>query len=130
MEVTETQIMIDPEASIKMLYELKTLGITLAIDDFGTGHSSLSYLKRLPVDKIKIDQSFVRGVPHEHDDVQLTKTIISMALNLNFFLIAEGVETQEQADFLIENGCFEAQGYLYYRPISAEELESRLVKNS
>lgn len=127
-EVTETQIMIDPEGSIRMLNELKQLGITLAIDDFGTGQSSLSYLKRLPVDKIKIDQSFIRGIPHEHGDIQLTKTIIAMALNLNFELIAEGVETPEQAQFLIDNGCYEAQGYLYYRPISAEELEVKLVK--
>lgn len=127
-EITETQIMADPEESIRMMKQLKTLGITLAIDDFGTGQSSLSYLKRLPVDKIKIDQSFIRGIPHDQNDVQLTKTIISMAQNLNFALIAEGVETSEQASFLLENGCYEAQGYLYHRPISAAELEAKLVK--
>jgi diguanylate cyclase (GGDEF)-like protein len=127
-EVTETQIMKDPEESIRMLLELKKLGLTLAIDDFGTGHSSLSYLKRLPIDKIKIDQSFVQGLPDDHYDIQLTNTIISMALNLNFSLIAEGVETAEQADFLLRNGCYEAQGYLYYRPMGWEDLEKKLVK--
>lgn len=129
-EITETQIMKNPEESIAMLHELKKLGLTLAIDDFGTGHSSLSYLKRLPVDKLKIDQSFVRGLPDNHDDAQLTQAIISMALSLNLELIAEGVETQEQADYLVKHGCNEAQGYLYYRPTNAKEIESRLVMES
>ncbi len=128
LEMTETQIMQNPEEAIATLHELKKLGITLAIDDFGTGHSSLSYLKRLPVDKLKIDQSFVRGLPDDHDDAQLTRTIIAMALNLNKELIAEGVETQEQARFLVEHGCNEAQGYLYFRPIEGTELEMKLEK--
>ena len=127
-EITETQIMQNPEEAIATLHEFKKLGITLAIDDFGTGHSSLSYLKRLPVDKLKIDQSFVQGLPEDHDDAQLTRTIIAMALNLNKDLIAEGVETQEQARFLVEHGCNEAQGYLYHRPVDATEMEAKLTK--
>ncbi|MGD9971146.1 MAG: EAL domain-containing protein [Sulfuricurvum sp.] len=125
-EITETQIMKNPEESINKLLQLKTLGISLAIDDFGTGHSSLAYLKRLPVDKLKIDKSFVQGVTEDNDDMQLTRTIIAMALNLNLELIAEGVETVEQSQFLISHGCFEAQGYYYYRPLSTVELESKL----
>lgn len=123
-EITETQIMRNPEEAIAMLHHFKTLGITLAIDDFGTGHSSLSYLKRLPIDKIKIDQSFIRGLPNDHDDIQLSRTIIAMAQNLNLDLIAEGVENVEQAQFLTEHGCYEAQGYLYFRPVSAAEIET------
>lgn len=129
-EITETQIMKNPEEAITKLLQLKALGISIAIDDFGTGHSSLSYLKRLPLDKLKIDQSFIQGVPDDHDDKQLTRTIIAMATNLNLELIAEGVETLEQARYLVEHGCNEAQGYLYYRPMHAEALEEALKNKS
>lgn len=126
LEVTETQAMKDPEKTIEILENLKGLGIGIAVDDFGTGQSSLSYLKRLPVDKIKIDQSFVSDIPHDKDDLVLTRTIIAMANNLNLGVIAEGVETQEQADFLLKHKCFEAQGFLYYRPMPANEIEKVL----
>ena len=125
-EVTETQIMKNPEQAIVMLKELKELGVGLAIDDFGTGHSSLSYLKRLPIDKIKIDQSFIRDIPEDSDDMELTHAIISMSRSLKRKVIAEGVETIEQAKFLKEHDCFEAQGYLYYKPQDAPSITAIL----
>ena len=125
-EVTESQIMKNPDKSIKKLNELNQLGIKLSIDDFGTGHSSLSYLKKLPIDKLKIDQSFIRDIPHDIDDVEITKTIIAMAKNLKLRVIAEGVETQEQIDFLLENDCNEIQGYFFHKPSPASEVQLRL----
>lgn len=124
-EVTETQVMRHPEHAIVALNHLKSLGVGIAIDDFGTGHSSLSYLKRLPVDKLKIDQSFVRDIPQDKDDVELVKAIIHIAQILHINVLAEGVETLEQSNQLIENGCVEAQGYLYSKPISAQQLAER-----
>ena len=128
LEITETQIMKNPEKSIIKLQELKDIGIRLAIDDFGTGHSSLSYLKKLPIDKLKIDQSFTRDVLVDEDDAELTKAIISIAKNLKLELIAEGVETEEQAMFLLQNRCDEAQGYLYFRPADAKSI-SKILSN-
>jgi len=125
-EITETQIMKDPDQTIATLHELKAMGISLSVDDFGTGQSSLAYLKRLPVDKIKIDQSFVRDIPDDADDVALTRTIIAMAQHLNLDLIAEGVETQVQSEFLLEFGCLEAQGYRYYRPMPGREVVTHI----
>lgn len=125
-EVTETQIMKNPDKSIKKLNELNELGIKLSIDDFGTGHSSLSYLKKLPINKLKIDQSFIRDIPDDLDDVEITKTIISMAKNLKLHVIAEGVETSQQRDFLLENDCNEIQGYFYHKPSPAVEIEKSL----
>ncbi len=126
LEITETQVMKNPEYTITMLHQLKALKIALAIDDFGTGQSSLAYLKRLPLDRIKIDQSFVRDIPDDHDDVVLTRTIIAMARSLDLKLIAEGVETTAQSEFLIGHHCYEAQGYLYYRPMPASAVEKVL----
>ena len=125
-EITESKIMKNPEKSIKKLNELNRLGIKLSIDDFGTGYSSLSYLKKLPIDKLKIDQSFIRDIPDDPEDVEITKTIISMAKNLNLSVIAEGVENTLQRDFLLENGCSEIQGYLYHKPSPASEIEKIL----
>ncbi|MFT7859983.1 MAG: EAL domain-containing protein [Sulfurimonas sp.] len=125
-EVTETQVMRNPEQAIIMLQQLKDIGIKLAIDDFGTGHSSLAYIKKLPIDKLKIDQSFVADALVDKDDKELTKEIISIAKNLNLEVIAEGVETQEQAEFLSASGCNEAQGYLYYKPLDAATITKRL----
>ncbi len=127
LEITETQIMKNPEESIIKLQELQDIGIRLAIDDFGTGHSSLSYIKKLPIDKLKIDQSFTKGVLVGKDDAELTKAIISIAKNLNLEIIAEGVETEEQAAFLLQNGCDEAQGYLYFRPKDAKSISKILA---
>jgi len=126
LEVTEGQVMDNPELSIQKLYELSGMGIEIAIDDFGTGYSSLSYLKKLPLDKLKIDQSFVRDIPKDEDDVAITKAIIALGKSLNFKLIAEGVETQAQKDFMIENGCQYMQGYLFSKPLPAEEITKLL----
>ena len=100
----------------------------LAIDDFGTGYSSLSYLKRFPVDYVKIDQSFIRGLGEGSEDAAITRAIIAMAHSLELKVVAEGVENQEQLDFLKAQGCDEVQGYLISRPVAAQEL-MRLLRN-
>lgn len=122
LEVTETQVMRNPEHAIEVLNKLKSFGIKLAVDDFGTGHSSLSYLKRLPIDKIKIDQSFVFDVPNDKEDMELVAAIIAISKSLDLSIIAEGVETSEQSRFLQQKGCFEAQGYFYYKPMEASKV--------
>jgi len=127
LEVTESQIMKNPQEAIKMLQQLNSIGIRLAIDDFGTGYSSLASLKQLPIDKLKIDQSFVRDLPNDLDDAEICRTIISMAKGLNMKIIAEGVETLAQSDFLLSHGCSEVQGYLYHRPAPASEVASKLA---
>jgi len=127
LEVTEGQMMSNPEQSIKKLKRLSEMGIEIAIDDFGTGYSSLSYLKKLPLNKLKIDQSFVRDIPDDEEDVAITKAIIAIGQSLNLRLIAEGVETKEQKDFLIQNGCHFIQGYYYSRPVPAEEILTLLT---
>ena len=126
LEVTETQIMGNPENTVRILNEIKNLGFGIAIDDFGTGQSSLSYLKQLPISKIKIDQSFVRDIPNDKDDMELTRAIIAIARSLGLSVIAEGVETIEQADFLQLHQCFEAQGYKYYKPMPLAQVEDIL----
>jgi len=126
-EVTESQIMANPDKSIKVLQELNDLGISISVDDFGTGYSSLSYLKKLPISKLKIDRSFVMDLPNDMDDVAISKTIINLCQGLNLNVIAEGVETKEQRDFLLENGCNYIQGYLYSRPIPADEMTKFIV---
>ncbi|MCU7835120.1 MAG: EAL domain-containing protein [gamma proteobacterium symbiont of Taylorina sp.] len=128
LEVTEGQIMTNPEAAVKILNLISDIGIDLAVDDFGTGYSSLSYLKKLPINKLKIDQSFVRELPDDEEDVAIAKAVITLAKNLNLRIIAEGVETTEQKEFLVQNGCTNIQGYLYSRPIPANEMEEYLKK--
>ena len=123
LEVTEGQIMTNPEEAISILHKLHKMGIELAIDDFGTGYSSLSYLKRLPIDKLKIDQSFVQELPNDEEDASITRAIIALSESLGLSVIAEGVETQEQKEFLLQNGCKNIQGYLYSKPIPAHEME-------
>jgi len=123
LEVTEGQIMTNPDEAIKTLQHISDIGIKLAVDDFGTGYSSLAYLKRLPIDKLKIDQAFIRNLPDDEDDSAITKAIIALGHSLNLRVIAEGVETKEQRDFIVENGCKSIQGYFYSKPIPAKEFE-------
>ncbi len=127
-EVTEGQIMKDPQKAIDVLEHINSLGIELAIDDFGTGYSSLSYLKRLPLDQLKIDQSFVRDIPDDEDDMAITQAVIALAKSLKLHVIAEGVETEAQKQFLLENGCTQMQGYLYSKPIPTDEIYKLLKK--
>lgn len=128
LEITEGQIMINPQEAIQTLQQIANMGIELAIDDFGTGYSSLSYLKKLPINKLKIDKSFVDGLPCDEDDSGITKAIISLAKSLNLKVVAEGVETQEQKDFLVQNGCENIQGYFYAKPMPWDKMEVFLRK--
>jgi len=127
LEITEGQIMNDPEKAILILNQISDMGISLAVDDFGTGYSSLSYLKRLPIDRLKIDRSFIKALPDD-EDAGIVKSVIALSKSLNLKVIAEGVETKEQKDFLVENGCYDIQGHLYARPVSVEEMEDILSK--
>ena len=126
LEITESQMMKDPLGSIKKLNLLSDMGIEIAIDDFGTGYSSLAYLKRLPVDKLKIDKSFVNDLPHDEEDAAISNAIISLSQSLNLKIIAEGVETEEQKDFLLANGCNDIQGYYYSKPLSYADASTFL----
>ncbi|QCU89190.1 EAL domain-containing protein [Thiomicrorhabdus sediminis] len=122
LEITESLVLSDYDYAANVLSALQKMGITVSIDDFGTGYSSLAELKRMPIDKLKIDQSFVRNIPEEREDCEITRAIISMANSLGLDLIAEGVETEQQAQFMVENGCQKAQGYLYSKPLPEEEI--------
>ena len=129
LEITESAVMDDPAKTVFLLKELRSLGIGIALDDFGTEYSSLGYLKQFPLDYMKIDQCFVRGIPQSKDDSAITKTIITLAKNLGLRVIAEGVETEEQMAFLVEHGCEEVQGYLFSRPLPSNEAEALLITN-
>ncbi|HMW22136.1 MAG TPA: EAL domain-containing protein [Burkholderiaceae bacterium] len=123
LELTESMFMDHAEQSIAILRALKELGVRLAIDDFGTGYSSLAYLKRFPIDKLKIDQSFVRGLVDDPNDRQITATIIAMARVFDLEVLAEGVETAQQLDMLRQLGCDFFQGYHFHRPAPADQIE-------
>ncbi|PWB30666.1 GGDEF domain-containing protein [Pseudomonas sp. SDI] len=122
VEVTESAVMEDPEIALEQLHRLRELGIRLAIDDFGTGYSSLLRLKRLPVQKLKIDQGFVAGLPGDEDDVAIVRVIIALARSMGMQIHAEGIEQAEQARFLLEQQCDMGQGYWYGRPVPAQQL--------
>jgi len=125
LEITESSAMSEPEEAIVKLQALHDMGIQLAIDDFGTGYSSLAYLKRFPFDRLKIDQSFVSGIPEDGDDVAIVQITIMLAHQLRLKIIAEGVETEAQRKFLKAQGCDEMQGYLFGKPQLPEELEKQ-----
>jgi EAL domain-containing protein (putative c-di-GMP-specific phosphodiesterase class I) len=131
LELTEGMVMHDAEKLVTMLGELKALGVQIALDDFGTGYSSLSYLKRFPVDHLKIDQSFVRDVPDDANGAMIVRAIVTMGHSLDLKVIAEGVETAEQLEFLRRNHCDELQGYYFSRPVPQQDLAAllRLQKN-
>ncbi|MHB0765627.1 phosphodiesterase DibA [Stutzerimonas sp. NM35] len=123
LEVTESAIMQDPDAALEQLARLRALGVRLAIDDFGTGHSSLLRLKRMNVHKLKIDQGFVKGLPGSREDAAITRSVIALAHNLDLRVVAEGIETPEQADFLLAHGCDYGQGYGFARPQEAAKID-------
>ncbi|SCZ61222.1 EAL domain-containing protein [Thiohalomonas denitrificans] len=122
LELTETAVMQDPEATFRILYTLKEAGVHITIDDFGIGYSSLFYLKRFPIDKLKLDMSFVHDVVSDPDDAAISNAIIVMAHSLNIDVIAEGVETQEQLDFFVSHGCDGMQGFLFSPPLRVEQI--------
>jgi EAL domain-containing protein (putative c-di-GMP-specific phosphodiesterase class I) len=122
LEVTETFIMDDIEKSTSILKDLKNIGVKLSIDDFGTGYSSLSYLKQFPIDKLKIDKSFIDELPFNHKDVAIAKTVIALAQGLRIKTIAEGVETKEQKDFLENSSCDEIQGWFYSKALKEDDF--------
>jgi len=128
LEITESMSMKNPEDTLKALTGLKDLGVRIAIDDFGTGYSSLSYLKRFPIDTLKIDRSFLIDIPENPRDAEIVKAIIAMAHSLKLSVIAEGVETEAQAQYLVENGCAKMQGYLFSPPVPDAEFERLLQK--
>lgn len=130
LEVTEGQIMEDPEEAIAMLHSLNEVGINLALDDFGTGYSSLAYLKRLPISKLKIDQSFVRGLPDDQEDAAISRALVALADSLGLDLLAEGTESLGQIEFLRALGCNKFQGYYYGKPMPAADFEAFLVNHS
>ncbi|MDX1490404.1 MAG: EAL domain-containing protein [Pseudohongiellaceae bacterium] len=128
LEITESMLMDNIDQAIDILRQLKALGLTVSIDDFGTGYSSLNYLTRLPVDKLKVDRSFVCNLPHDESHMAITTTIIAMAKQLNMQVIAEGVETKDQLHFLMSKQCNVLQGYLFGAPVSSRELIPNLER--
>ena len=129
LEVTESTMMEDPARTVFLLKSLRAMGIRVALDDFGTEYSSLGYLKQFPLDYMKIDQSFVRGIPAQEDDAAIAKTVIALAKILKLPVIAEGVESAEQLAFLAEHGCEEYQGYYFARPLPVDDVEALLRSN-
>jgi len=128
IEITEHSMVEDIDSNVEQLAALRALGIQVAVDDFGTGLSSLAYLKRLPISKLKIDRAFVKDIPDSADDAAIVSAVISMARSLSLTVVAEGVETQAQRDFLMAEGCDCAQGYLYSRPLAAELVADLLLR--
>lgn len=126
LELTESMVMKDPKITVAALHELKEMGVTISVDDFGTGYSSLAYLKRYPLDTLKVDRSFVRDIATDPDDAAITTAIIAMAKSLGLRVVGEGVETLQQLEYLIDNGCDIAQGYLLGKPAPAESAEAML----
>jgi len=128
LELTESVVLNDVADVVTRMHALKALGVKLSLDDFGTGYSSLSYLKQLPLDQLKIDQSFVRDIATDPNDAVMVQTIINLAQNFRLNVIAEGVETEAQLDFLKRNGCMAYQGYLFGKPVLPGEFEALLAR--
>jgi diguanylate cyclase (GGDEF)-like protein len=130
LELTETFLMQDSKSTAEVLKELKDIGVSIALDDFGTGYSSLSYLKRFPIDALKIDRSFVYDITTDADDASIVTAVIGMGKNLHMRIVAEGVETREQLEFLQEHGCPQGQGFYFSRPLPAEQFGELLTSSA
>jgi len=128
-EMTETSAMENLDVTLEVMHSNRLQGLGFSIDDFGTGYSSLARLKQLPLSELKVDRSFIDGLPHDLNDVVIVRAILAMARTLSLDVVAEGVETQEQADFLTEQGCTSLQGYLYARPMPIDALKERLQQS-
>ena len=128
LELTESLLMDASQPLLDVLESLKSLGLSLAMDDFGTGYSSLSYLKKFPIDVLKIDRSFVMDIPQQEEDMEITAAVIAMAHNLRLNVVAEGIETREQLQFLRLHKCDIGQGYLFDKPLPPDELIERLKR--
>ena len=129
LEITESVVMSNAEGAVSVLEQLKSIGVQIAIDDFGTGYSSLAYLKRFPIDILKVDRSFIRDIPADSGDMKITRAIIAMAHSLRLKVVAEGVETAQQLQFLRSQCCDAIQGYFLYRPLGEDELADVLKHN-
>jgi predicted signal transduction protein with EAL and GGDEF domain len=129
LEITESMVMHNPIRMITVLQEIKKLGVHLAIDDFGTGYSSLAQIKNFPVDTLKVDRSFIRNITKDKDDKAITEAIISMGKTLSLTVIAEGVETEEQMNYLMDHSCDEMQGYYFSKPVMPEQFADLLRKH-
>jgi EAL domain-containing protein (putative c-di-GMP-specific phosphodiesterase class I) len=127
VEITESLLMSDPERAQQVVTELHAMGLQVAIDDFGTGFSSLAYLKHFPVQVLKLDRSFIRGLPSDRGDAAITQAVVAMAHRLNMRVVAEGVETQAQLRFLRHIGCDVVQGYFTGRPLAPEVLSATVL---
>ncbi len=121
--------MSDPEQSVAILEQLSAMGVLVSVDDFGTGYSSMSYLRRFPIDKLKIDRVFINEIASRPEDASIVRAIVSLAHSLNLKVVAEGVETPAQLDFLKTAGCDEYQGYHYSRPLPADQFQ-RLIRDA
>lgn len=130
LELTESLLIDNVKHAVETMYELKDMGTKLVIDDFGTGYSSLSYLKQFPVDKLKIDRSFISELVNRENDAAITKAIINLAHSLNLEVLAEGVETELQREFIMQHGCDYAQGYYFAMPQKAEELKDFIIRHT
>ena len=128
-ELTESVLMIEPESAVEILREIKSYGIGLSVDDFGTGYSSLAYLKRFPIDTLKIDRMFIKDITSNHEDAAITRAVIVLAHELDLNVIAEGVETFDQLELLVKHGCDQIQGYLFSKPVTSDECAA-MIKSS
>ena len=127
-ELTESVLMKEAEIAVNALQNLKAFGVQISMDDFGTGYSSLAYLKRFPLDILKIDRAFIRDVTTDPDDAKITVAMINLAHSLELKVVAEGVETKAQLDFLVHHGCDEMQGYYFSRPLPPEGASQALIE--
>ncbi|WP_287817580.1 EAL domain-containing protein, partial [Idiomarina sp.] len=126
LELTEQVFIENIQSHTRFMHSVREHGMSLAIDDFGVGYSSLSYLKNFPVTSLKVDRSFVKDLPHNEDDATITQAIISLARNLNIQLVAEGIETEEQVEFLLQRECSTGQGFLFSKTVPARQITQLL----